>query len=335
MFKRRTLFILGAGSSAEVGLPLGKELAAVIGKKMDIVFDDGFNPIGHGDFPLFGQITAPRRNESQAYQTAAWRIRDGVRFSQSIDDFLDQHRNNTHVNRYGKAAIVKAVIEAERGSKLYFDVYKGEAFDPTRFADTWFMKFMHMLGRGVPKEDVRQIFDNVAFIVFDYDRCLEYFLTNALQMNYGIKAEEAESTVADLRIIHPYGLVHQVSFGFDKADYFRAADDIKTYTEQVAATDVIAQLTAEVERADAIVFLGFAFHSQNLLMLKPRKPMKPKFVYGTAYKMSDADVEVVSEQIASFFVPIDSRTRARIRLENKLTSADLFDHYAKSLTGGD
>jgi hypothetical protein len=335
MFKRRTLFILGAGSSAEVGLPIGAGLAAAIRKKMDIQFEDGFKPIGDGDLALFGQITAPRRQELNAYQMAAWRIRDGIAFAQSIDDFLDQHRTNAYLKQYGKAAIVKTILEAERSSKLYFDAFKDEAFDPIRLGDTWLMKFMHMLGRGIPTEDVRQIFDNVAFIVFNYDRCLEYFLTNALQKTYGIRAEMAEGIVADLRIIHPYGSVGEAPFGFDRADYFRLGDDIKTYTEQIAAADVVAQLTAEVERAEAIVFLGFAFHNQNLLMLKPPKPMKPKFVYGTAYKMSDADVEVVTEQIASFFVPIDSRTRARIRLENKLTSAGLFDHYAKSLTGGD
>jgi hypothetical protein len=262
-------------------------------------------------------------------------IRDGIAFAQSIDDFLDQHRTNSYLKQYGKAAIVKTILEAERSSKLYFNAYNGEAFDPTRFGDTWFMRFMHMLGRGIPTEDVRQIFDNLAFIVFNYDRCLEWFLTNALQMTYGIPAEMAEGIVGDLRIIHPYGSVGDAPFGFDRADYFRLGGDIKTYTEQIAAADVIAQLTAEVERADAIVFLGFAFHSQNLLMLNPPKPMKPKSVYGTAYKMSDADVGVVTEQIASFFAPVDSRTRARIRLENKLTAAGLFDHYAKSLTGGD
>jgi hypothetical protein len=239
------------------------------------------------------------------------------------------------VQQYGKAAIVKTILEAERSSKLYVNTHNGETFDPIRFGDTWFMKFMHVLGRGIPTEEVRQIFDNVAFIVFNYDRCLEYFLTNALQMTYGIRADMAEGIVADLTIIHPYGSVGEAPFGFDRADYFRLGGGIKTYTEQIAAADVIAQLTAEVERADAIVFLGFAFHNQNLLMLKPSKPMNPKSVYGTAYKMSDADVEFVTEQIASFFTPIDSRTRARIKLENKLTSAGLFDHYAKSLTGGD
>jgi hypothetical protein len=53
--------------------------------------------------------------------------------------------------------------------------------------------------------------------------------------------------------------------------------------------------------------------------------------------MSDADVEVVSHQIAGFFDPsMSGPQRAQmIRLENKLKSADLFDNYAKSLSGGD
>jgi hypothetical protein len=115
------------------------------------------------------------------------------------------------------------------------------------------------------------------------------------------------------------------------------ADAIKTYTEQIDAAEIIAKLVAEVEQAECIVFLGFAFHSQNMQMLRsPKKPERDKFIYGTAYKMSDADVEVVSEQLVTFFQPvINSKARARIRLENKLRSTDLFDHYAKSLTGGD
>jgi hypothetical protein len=48
--------------------------------------------------------------------------------------------------------------------------------------------------------------------------------------------------------------------------------------------------------------------------------------------MSDADV--VSNQIAAFFAPpLGLRRAAMIRLENKLKSADLFDYYAKFLTG--
>jgi hypothetical protein len=341
MFKRQTLFVLGAGSSAEVGLPVGTKLAQTIGAKMDIRFEFGMRPVGNGDFDLFTHVTSQWRQDADSFQRAAWLIRDGIRLAQSIDDFLDLHRTNFHANLYGKAAIVRAVLEAERGSKLYFGGSSGiDNFAPDRFADTWFVKFMHMLGRGVSKENVRQIFDQVSFIVFNYDRCVEYFLRNALQQLYGLPEQEALEIMADLNIIHPYGAVGElntVPFGTTRASYVTLADRIKTYTEQIAAGQVITQLEAEIHRADCIVFLGFAYHNQNMLMLKPPIPMPHKFVFGTAFKMSDADVQVVTHQLSAFFTPtMAPATRAnKIRLENKLTSADLFDNYARSLSGGD
>ena len=48
MFNRQTLFIVGAGASAEVGMPVGGQLATSIAEKLDIRFD-GSEPIGVGD----------------------------------------------------------------------------------------------------------------------------------------------------------------------------------------------------------------------------------------------------------------------------------------------
>jgi hypothetical protein len=338
MFKRQTLFILGAGASAEVGMPLGTELAATISKKMDIRFEFGHEFVGTGDRDLFGRIIGNRRNLARDFQHAGWLIRDGIRLSQSIDDFLDLHRTNEVVQTYGKAAIVKSILEAEANCKLFYSQVTGrESFDPNRFADTWYVKLMHMLGRGVQKENVRRIFENVSFIIFNYDRCLQFFLANALQKLYGIDAGEASSIISNLTIIHPYGSVaDRVPFGATDQDYLSLAAAIKTYTEQIGDASMANQLRAEVARAACIVFLGFAYHSQNMLILKPEQGISIRFVYGTAYKMSKADVDVVTHQLADFFSPeADPKLRfTRIKLENELKSTDLFDYYAKSLSGG-
>jgi hypothetical protein len=37
------------------------------------------------------------------------------------DDFLDIHQKNKFANMAGKAAIVRAILEAERASKLFYD----------------------------------------------------------------------------------------------------------------------------------------------------------------------------------------------------------------------
>jgi hypothetical protein len=337
MFNRRTLFVCGAGTSFEAGLPLGVGLAKAIAAKLDINFQGGYQQTGSGDFELYEDIKRAFASKQNDYQLAAWVIRDGLGFAQSIDDFLDQHRTNAKVNIYGKAAIVKTVLEAERSSDLYFNPFERQRFRGDELTDKWFVKFMYMLGRGVPKENITGIFENVSFIVFNYDRCIEFFLSHALQRLYNIAENEAASIMDDLSIIHPYGsigLLKQVPFGTTRADYVTLAKGIRTYTEQI---EVAGEIAVEVARADCIVFLGFAYHSQNLRIIQPPAPMKLMPIYGTAYKMSDSDVSVVSARLENFLKPdiIVGHRESKIKLENKLTCAELFDYYARSLTGGD
>ena len=304
MFKRRTLFILGAGSSFEAGLPVGVDLAKIIRQKMDVRFERFTEPIGDGDHDLFAHIAHFHRQEANAYLQAAWRIRAGLGFAQSIDDFLDQHRSDERMNLYGKAAIVRAILEAEAGSKFYFDRFAdGDAFDPDKFANTWFAKFMHMLGRNMPRENVSDIFANVRFVIFNYDRCVEYFLYNALKRLYDLSEQDALSIINNVQFLHPYGVVgalSKVPYGSSRANYVELAAGIKTYTEQVAAADLVERLREEVSQSNCIVFLGFAYHSQNMRILSPKKPGTAKPIYGTAYKMSDSDVNVVAHQLVNF-----------------------------------
>jgi hypothetical protein len=69
----------------------------------------------------------------------------------------------------------------------------------------------------------------------------------------------------------------------------------------MGAGEVINAIATELGRAHAVIFLGFAYHNQNMTLLRPAEPIKPKQIFGTAFGMSDADVEVVSHDLASFF----------------------------------
>ena len=89
-------------------------------------------------------------------------------------------------------------------------------------------------------------------------------------------------------------------FGAGSANYRTLSQQIKTYTEQIGAADVTTLIEAEFNKAECVVFLGFAYHAPNMRLLKPGKPMKRKDVFGTAYQMSDADADVVSHEIADF-----------------------------------
>jgi hypothetical protein len=52
-------------------------------------------------------------SEVHEYRKAAQRIREGIVLADSIDDFLDQNSHDRFINLYGKAAIVKSILEAE------------------------------------------------------------------------------------------------------------------------------------------------------------------------------------------------------------------------------
>lgn len=332
MFRRRTLFVVGAGASAEFGLPMGSLLARQITNKMDIRFERGFDFVGSGDQRLYEQLVQSKRVNPDEWQPAAMRIRDGLPFAQSIDDFLDQRRNDSWVNLYGKSAICQAILEAERGSKLYFNfLNRDEPFDATAIADTWLVKFMYMLCRGVPRENVTHIFESVSFIVFNYDRCIEHFFISALERAYSIARDDAAAVVDKLEILHPYGSVgrlSQVAYGNSGANCVQLAAQIKTYTEQADEETVLNKIRVLVDNAECVVFLGFAYHSQNMQMLRTTN-RGTMTVYGTAFEMSEPDRGEVNKLVAQTLAPTS------LFIENTLKCAGLFDNYAKSLTGGD
>jgi len=94
-------------------------------------------------------------------------------------------------------------------------------------------------------------------------------------------------------------------------------------------------LAEEVAQAGCVIFLGFAYHSQNMRLLKPPALMAARPIYGTAFKMSDSDVGIVESQLAGLLdkgVKMQER-RGMIKIENKLQCVELFDYYGKSLSG--
>ena len=115
MLRSETVFVIGAGASKEVGLPIGSELASIIRARMDIE--------SAGDKELLIEIRSSRFATGIGeglYRQAAARIRDGVILANSIDDFLDQNNDDKCINLYGKAAIVKSIIESERHSSMFY-----------------------------------------------------------------------------------------------------------------------------------------------------------------------------------------------------------------------
>ena len=342
MFRRKTLFILGAGASQEAGLPIGTKLAECISELLEGNSLGGPPDPRHPGHQLLSLLYDKFSLPDNGYDRAAQLISRGVRFAKSIDDFLDGHSDKEPVQRVGKAAIVRSILDAE--SQSLFRRYPFDSRDMSNELDkTWYMKFFRILASDIKAQNVREIFDNIAFIIFNYDRCLEYFLENALQLRYNISREEAQSIIDNLNIIHPYGLVadlprraHGIPFGATgTVDYVGLSDNVKTYTEQQTAGDVLNAIAEAMFKAEQIAFLGFGYHEQNLDLLTPPKELRTKPVYGTAKDWSDNDRDEIQGRLERMFQtpPPKLIPKSAVVIDTKVTCAQLFDNYGQSLTG--
>jgi hypothetical protein len=141
------------------------------------------------------------------YQDSAWQIRDGIELYRSIDDFLHAHEADDRIKLFGKAAIVRSVLEAERGSTMQLSGQPGsQTMDFAALSNTWSVKFMQILSAGVSSENAEKILEGVSFAVFNYDRCLEHFLLHAM-MQKSHSRDRVPLIVSAARVFHPYGTI--------------------------------------------------------------------------------------------------------------------------------
>ncbi|MDR3409934.1 MAG: hypothetical protein P4L87_03150 [Formivibrio sp.] len=307
----RNVFVVGAGASKEAGLPSGAELIDLIREKL------GFRQRADGQLiPESGDadildIFQQRESTSEGfnnYLTAAARIRDGLLYSKSIDSFLDLHRDDPYIQLAGKLAIGKVILAEEQESRLFVNRDSSKFDESREFRSSWYFELAKNLVDGVKKAEIERIFSNIAFVVFNYDRCLEHFLFNALQMTYGIDKGRAAEVLSTLNIVHPYGTIGDlewrdpakgVPFGHpaNRAIMEQLSGRIRTYNEQVADRTILEDVKRLVASADTIVFLGFSYHSENMQLLSPSVPGALERVFGTAKGISGPDIVVVQEQI--------------------------------------
>lgn len=347
MFEPRTLFIVGAGASSEASLPTGNQLKASIAKKIDIKFERGIDQIT-GDHQITEalrqhvRITDGDRGDINPYLEAGWQIRDAMPQAISIDNFLDSHQGNERIELCGKLAIVQSILEAEKRSLLFYDEQQPDAkINYNDLQNTWYNSFMQLLTEGFHKGNINLSLDNVSFVIFNYDRCIEHFLYHALQNYFVIEPAEAGELMQGLKIFHPYGVVGLLpwqtdhdAIPFGSSHHGRKllslAGQIKTFTERIEDETGIAALRQLLQDAENVVFIGFAFHRQNMELMKPNFPCNTKRVFATAKGISRSDCDIVQRQILDLVS--DKMVIPEIKIENQFTCHSLFREFWRSLS---
>jgi hypothetical protein len=346
MVKRPTLFIIGAGAGVDINMPVGATLSEEIGSKCDIRFEHATKQIS-GDAAVMSALRgiARERNEDpNLFREAGCLIKRGIHYTRSIDSYLYTHKDNERLKICAKLAIVQSILEHEDGSLLRIEKGKEPHFQQQgSVQNTWLSDFVYILQTGiVAAENLERLFDNLTMINFNYDRCIEYFLFNAIQSIFHINAARATQIMNSLNVIHPYGLVgympwddgkRQVDFGVrDYGDIAGLSNEIRTFNEQIEDGDELEKLRQEVGAAEVIVFLGFHFHSQNMELLKPQGPVQKKgqvSVFGSARYRSDSDVEIIQKQIVDMLSL--SGPPANLHVGNKYDCKGLFTEFGSTL----
>jgi hypothetical protein len=314
MFRKQTVFIIGAGAGADIDMCMGSVLIDEIARDVDFFFEAG--ELKRGNFAVWeaARRTVKTKEEANALLAAGRRISVGICSSGSIDNYIHHHRNDPAIKTVGKIAIGNTILTYERKSKLFpeRDVFPSRFRDRTGTEQSWLHSFFRLLGEGlVVGETLDSIFDNVSVLTFNYDRCFEQYLWKSLQDRFSIGEDEATKLMSKLRIHHPYGKLGHLpwegsdglSFGAEPrtTDLAELAKNIRTYNEEVQQDKKLDEALGWVSSALTLVFLGFHFHDQNVELIKHR-PSKEgrattRHAYATAVYRSGPEREIIREQI--------------------------------------
>ena len=339
MSLKKTIFVLGAGASAEANLPTGVQLKQMIAASLTFTFERG-HPIS-GDKTMFWTLQQ-EPNIDECFR-AAELIRKAIPQASSIDEFIENHRGNIAIERCGKLAIVRSILQAERASALYVNpdnIYNELNFGSVE--NTWFNIFWQQITKNCQVDKLDRRFSSIAFIVFNYDRCLEHYLYRSIQNYYNVSADDAGHLVSSIKIYHPYGTIGSLPWSDDQVKVeFGAepivgqlgdlANQIKTFTEGTdpRSSDVVA-IRNDVAQADRLIFLGFAYHQQNINLLKCEEKFGSNPTakcWGTAHGISENDLPVIKRELGKLYG--DNMQRAmEIR---DLKCRELFETYTRDL----
>lgn len=344
MFRAKTVLVIGAGASVEVGLPVGTDLLKQIVQLTHITFEHYRQK--HGD-PAIVEALKIILNEDgdvtkfNQHLHSAWQLSESANQALSIDNVIDALEDQ-QVELVGKLGIVRAILKAEASSPVFRRAENmRETLDLSKFGDTWYSSLTKLLTENVRKSQVGSIFDNLKIVNFNYDRCLEHYLPFSLASYYGVKPDEIREIMERLTIHRPYGVAGRlpwqkgdapsVDFGGGSPQQLAdVAQQVRTFTERVEEGEELAAMRASIAGADRVIFLGFAFHRQNVELLAQKMQDHSELV-ATAHQISQSDKSVIEDELGKAFEHEFVMHDTRIKLAD-MTCSQFFKEYWRTLT---
>jgi len=281
MITKNTVFILGAGASADFGFPLGEKLREEIYSNLLKNSVD----VTHMAQAFAGQW----KDEIEDYKRAIGKFAGSLRHASdySIDAFLERFQN-TYL-KIGKMAIAQVLVRYENHDRLFE-------------GDNWYKILVNEMKRDATIDNFHQ--NKASFVTFNYDRSLEHFLYTVL-CSFHEKASEswAVNVIKQIPIVHLYGKLdplHWENSELGKGrtygrQYFPA--QFKGYKDGIGIVfESIGEETklnfekafALLEAAERIYILGFGFDAENISRLELTKLINGKrIILATSYGLDN------------------------------------------------
>lgn len=351
MLQSPLTLVLGAGSSRDFGasdkhpFPLGDDLRDKIAGALQISIDHFGNWEKTGSREIFGAYQLISRQSGDAKLSVSNLVSAGSKVAtalpgcESIDDLLERHDGNLAFECSGKLGIAKCILDAEARSPLRQNPENIRLPAIDRYSRHWLAKFLHTITKSASQHTLPEAFKNLKVINFNYDRCFEWYTHLWLRHVYGVTQSEAESILRSIEIVHPYGSLgalpstgaEGMPFGHqaEARDLFSIWRNILTYSESSERDDRPKKIFEMTKGCKRYVFVGFAFHQQNMNLLNLRHVSGPFDVYATTVAMPAPRWDSAQQRVRACV----GNPRARPNFSSSdLSAQDLVDKFGDRWT---
>ena len=300
-----TTFIIGAGASAEFGLPVGirlkQEIAEIMGqqdpRKLRL-----FNLIENSTNRWLGLKTKKSKLKLSDKGKAISELLKSSNDT-TIDNFLHQNQEDEILEKLIKISISLIILMAEHESIL-------NGPKPQFLSDNWLSKLIDIMHSGIGK-DKSLLHKKVNFIIFNYDRCVEKLFFEKFRKIFQINENDAMNIISNFRIYRPYGSLGNI-FKINIDNYLPFAADINpenlingakriiTYHENISHLNNSTEIRNLINSSESIYFLGFSYNIENMNLLHTIEDLRqrlPRNIYGTAYNIHPENHEMISNGI--------------------------------------
>lgn len=286
MIKTKTVFILGAGASWPYGYPLGEEL----GEEICSNFVHDCKSWGQA----IGRQPAPVDSDLRVVQEFVKKFDRS--HTESIDLFLAR---NPEFRRLGKLAIIFRILAAEGESNFGRHCQHQDL-------DWYIWLFKELTNELLKKNDYGRFHENnVAFITFNYDRSLEFFLYTSLVNSFNrIEPEKIIEQLNQIRIIHVFGQVAPLEWqDAQRGLHYKRPLHLINVDALIEGLRIVYEESENLELvevqqlisgADWVFFLGFGYAKENLDILGiPEVLNRNQHIYGTALGFTQREINNV------------------------------------------